>query len=51
MKNWRTTVCGVVIAAATAIANYNGANNWQGYATAVGVALLGYLAKDAHGAQ
>lgn len=51
MKNWRTTICGIVIAVAGAVANYNGQNNWQGYVGCIGVALLGYLAKDAHGPQ
>lgn len=49
MQNWRTTACGAAIAIVTAIQNYNGQNTWQGYATAAGIALLGYLAKDQHG--
>jgi hypothetical protein len=46
MKNWKTTLCGAAIAALMALSNYNGANTWQGYAQALGVAALGALAKD-----
>ena len=48
MRNWKTTVCGLVIAVAMGAANYNGANTWQGWVGAIGAAALGYFAKDSN---
>jgi hypothetical protein len=46
MKNWKTTLCGVALAAIVAVQNYNGQNNWQGYLGAVLIAAIGALSKD-----
>ena len=46
MKNWKTTVCGLVIAAATAVQTYNGHAGWHGYVTAAAIAVFGVLVKD-----
>lgn len=46
MKNWKTTICGLVVAAAQAIQTYSGHGGWQGYASAAGIAVFGVLVKD-----
>ena len=46
MNNWKTTLAGLLVAIGYALQNYNGANSWQGYATALAFAALGALAKD-----
>lgn len=46
MKNWKTTLAGLIGALAFALQNYNGANTWQGYLGAFAVAAAGFLAKD-----
>lgn len=50
-NNWKTTLAGMVGAAVTAAAGYftqsGDTTNWQAYATAAGLAAVGYLAKDA----
>jgi len=48
MKNWMTTAAGLATAAIIAAADAvkNGGFTWQGVGTAVGIAVLGYLAKD-----
>ena len=51
MKNWKTTFAGLISAAVTAAAGYFSATgdttNWQAYTAAAGMAVIGYLAKDA----
>jgi hypothetical protein len=44
--SWKTTAIGVVLAILEALQNYQGANTWQGYALAIGLAGMGVLAKD-----
>lgn len=47
-QNWKTTLAGVIAAAAQVLAS--GAiesGDWKQIAAAVGTAVLGYLAKDA----
>jgi hypothetical protein len=46
VNNWKTTLFGVIAAAATALSNYSGANNWQGYMAAAAMAAFGFIAKD-----
>jgi hypothetical protein len=46
MTNWKTTAIGVGLAVLQALQTYHGANNWQGYAYALGIAAFGFLAKD-----
>jgi hypothetical protein len=46
MKNWKTTLAGVVGALAMALANYTGPNTWQGYVASLFPVVLGALAKD-----
>ena len=46
MNSWKTTLVGVLAGTATALANYHGANTWQGYVSAIAIAALGVLAKD-----
>ena len=46
MQNWKTTVAGILVAVGYALQNYAGANTWQGYATALAIAVLGAVAKD-----
>ena len=46
MKNWKTSLAGLIGALAFALQNYNGANTWQGYLGAFAVATAGFLAKD-----
>ena len=46
MKNYKTTLAGLVIALALAAQNYNGANTWQGWVGAFGAAALGFFCKD-----
>lgn len=45
MKNWKTTICGIALAAIPAIEGYQG-NDWKGYVSAALIAIFGYLAKD-----
>ncbi len=45
MKNWKTTLCGLGIAAITAVQAYNG-HDWKGYIGAALVAAFGVLVKD-----
>ena len=51
MKNWKTTLTGIVAAALTGAAavftSTGDTTNWQGYATAAGLAAVGWFAKDA----
>lgn len=51
MKNWKTTLLGVLGAAVTAAVGYyqqtGDVVNWQAYVSAAGMAALGYFAKDA----
>jgi hypothetical protein len=55
MKNWRTTLIGGIAAAATAAAGvaqmtngqFDNKQGWLSMASAVFMALLGYVAKDA----
>ena len=46
MKNWKTTLAGCAFAAIMALANYKGANTWQGYLACVGPVVIGVLSKD-----
>jgi hypothetical protein len=46
MNNWKTTLAGVIGALAMALANYSGANTWQGYVACLVPVVLGALAKD-----
>ena len=46
VKNWKTTLFGLIAGIATGLANYSGPNNWQGYVGAAALAALGILAKD-----
>jgi hypothetical protein len=46
MNNWKTTLFGVIAAIATALSNYNGSNNWQGYVAAAAIAAFGFISKD-----
>lgn len=48
MKNWRTTVIGIVLAIATAIQPYttNGTFEWKQMILPALIALLGILAND-----
>lgn len=50
MKNWKTTLAGCLAAAVTAAATgftaTGDTTNWQDYATAAGLAAVGYFAKD-----
>ena len=46
MVNWKTTLCGLIAGVATALANYTGPNNWQGYVSAAALVALGIIAKD-----
>lgn len=51
MKNWRTTLVGMIGAAFTAAAAHFQATgdvtNWQGYAAAATLAAIGFFSKDA----
>ena len=46
MKNWKTTLAGLIGALAMAAANYSGVNTWQGYVACLVPVALGFLAKD-----
>jgi hypothetical protein len=46
MKNWKTSVCGLVIAGVTAVEAYQGNGGWKGYLMAAGIAMFGLLVKD-----
>jgi hypothetical protein len=46
MKNWKTTLVGLIGALAMAAANYSGVNTWQGYVACLTPVALGFLAKD-----
>jgi hypothetical protein len=46
LTNWKTTVAGLLGAIAMALANYSGANTWQGYLACIFPVILGTLAKD-----
>jgi len=46
MKNWKTTVAGLLTALIMAAANYSGPNTWQGYLACLGPVAIGFLAKD-----
>jgi hypothetical protein len=46
MQNWKTTVAGLVTGGLLAWANYSGPNTRQGYISAIGLAVIGILAKD-----
>ena len=46
MQNWKTTLFGLIGGVALALANYSGANTWNGYLAAAAVAAIGILAKD-----
>ncbi len=46
MKNWKTSLAGLLGAVAMAAANYSGPNTWQGYVACLVPVVLGVLAKD-----
>jgi uncharacterized membrane protein (DUF4010 family) len=46
MPNWKTTVFSLIGGIATALADYAGPNNWQGYVAAAAIAAVGIVAKD-----
>jgi len=46
MKNWKTSLAGLIGALLMAAANYSGANTWQGYVACLAPVAIGYLAKD-----
>lgn len=45
MKNWKTTICGLLLAVIPAIEGYQG-SDWKGYVAATLVAAFGFLSKD-----
>ena len=46
MKNWKTSLAGLIGALAMAAANYSGEKTWQGYIACLVPIVLGVLAKD-----
>jgi ABC-type Fe3+-siderophore transport system permease subunit len=52
MKNWKTTIAGLILAASLGIAQADPAtvgtraNKWAGFAAVIAAALLGVSAKD-----
>lgn len=45
--NWKTTICGLVMAVAQALQTYTSPNHsWKGYLVAAGMAAFGFLSKD-----
>ena len=46
MKNWKTSLAGLICTLLMAAANYSGPNTWQGYVACLGPVALGVLAKD-----
>ncbi len=46
MKNWKTSLAGLIGALAMAAANYGGEKTWQGYVACLVPIVLGVLAKD-----
>lgn len=51
MKNWRTTIIGIVLASMIAIqpladGNVNLKKDWHRFTLAIGIAVFGYFSKD-----
>jgi hypothetical protein len=46
MKNWKTSLAGLIGTLAMAAANYSGPQTWQGYVACFVPLVLGVLAKD-----
>ena len=46
MKNWKTSLAGLIGTLAMAAANYSGPQTWQGYVACLVPVALGALAKD-----
>lgn len=51
MKNWKTTIIGIVLASMIAIqpladGNVNLKKDWHRFTLAIGIAVFGYFAKD-----
>lgn len=45
MKNWRTTLAGLLVGAASVA--QSGASDWKSWAVGLGIVALGVFAKDA----
>ncbi|UWZ84641.1 hypothetical protein [Occallatibacter riparius] len=46
MQNWKTTIIGLAMGGLQAAATYQGSGGWKGYGIAIGIALIGILARD-----
>ena len=46
MKNWKTSLAGLIGTLAMAAANYSGPHTWQGYVACLVPVALGLFAKD-----